>query len=93
MVSLRCKMAVEKKLALQNLYCLSIDLGKVEISEEISLEERDNLKENLLKVGLELIDDKKIVRIEKIKNVIIERIYSLDEFSKSIQQSLKRNYN
>lgn len=93
MVSLRCKMAVEKKLALQNLHCLSIDLGKVEISEEISLEERDNLKENLLKVGLELIDDKKIVRIEKIKNVIIERIYSLDEFSKSIQQSLKRNYN
>ena len=97
MVSLRCKMIVANKLVSQNLHCLSIELGKVEILEDISQVQRLILKEYLLKSGLELLDDKKSILIEKIKNVIINRIYSLDEFpeknySDYISQKLNLDY-
>lgn len=79
MVSLRCKMIVIeelKKLGLQNVI---VDLGMVEILENISPQQRLKLKENLKKSGLELLDDKKSILIEKIKNVIIEMIHYTDD--------------
>jgi AraC-like DNA-binding protein len=57
----------------------AVDLGIVEIRSEITLEQREMLKENLLKSGLELLDNKKTILIEKIKNVIVEMVHYLDE--------------
>jgi hypothetical protein len=48
-----------------------VDLGTVELLDDISVELRQILKENLLKTGLEILDDKKSILIEKIKNVVI----------------------
>lgn len=82
MVSLRCKMMVKEELKKLGLRYVVVDLGMVEILEDISEEQRELLKVNLLKSGLELLDDKKSILIEKIKNVITEMIYYSDELPK-----------
>ena len=71
MVSLRCKMIVKEELLKLGLHYIIVDLGVVEILEDISLKQRAELKKNLIRSGLELLDDKKSILIEKIKSVII----------------------
>jgi AraC-like DNA-binding protein len=68
-------MIVKEELNKLGLHYIIVDLGMVEILEDISNEQREQLKYNLLKSGLELLDDKKSILIEKIKNVIIEMIH------------------
>ncbi len=82
MVSLRCKMMVKEELKKLGLKFAVVDLGMVEILEDISPIQREQLKNNLLKSGLELLDDKKSILIEKIKNVITEMIHYTDEIPK-----------
>lgn len=82
MVSLRCKMMVKEELKKLGLKYVIIDLGSVEILEDITEEQRLELKKNLLRSGLELLDDKKSILIEKIKNVITEMIHYTDEIPK-----------
>ena len=78
MVSNRCKMAVKEELKKLQLHFIVVDLGEVEIMEDISVEQREQLKIALLNTGLELMDDKRAVLIEKIKNVIIEMVHHTD---------------
>lgn len=82
MVSLRCKLMVKEELEKLGLHHVVLDLGMVEILEDITSEQRVILKENLLKSGLELLDDKRSILIDKIKNVIIEMIHYSDELPK-----------
>jgi AraC-like DNA-binding protein len=82
MVSLRCKMMVKEELKKLGLRFVTVDLGVVEILEDITLKQRDQLRKNLLVSGLELLDDQKSILIEKIKNVITEMIHYSDEIPK-----------
>jgi AraC-like DNA-binding protein len=82
MVSLRCKMMVKEELKKLGLHYVIVDLGVVEILEDITEAQRILLKKNLLLSGLELLDDKRSILIEKIKNVIIEMIHYSDELPK-----------
>ncbi|MEX0719557.1 MAG: AraC family transcriptional regulator [Balneolaceae bacterium] len=79
MVSLRCKMLVKSELEKLGIYWISVELGTVEIREEIKGELLELFREALRKSGLELLDDKKNILIEKIKNTIIEMIHHSDE--------------
>ncbi len=79
MVSTRCKMAVKSALDKLGIHHVKVKLGEVEIMENISTEQRDQLKSNLLKSGLELMDDQKAILIEKIKTGIIEMIHLSNE--------------
>ena len=97
MVSLRCKMMVKEELKKLGLKYVIVDLGMVEILEDITNEQREALSKNLLKSGLELLDDKKAILIEKIKNVIIEMIHYTDEipdvnYSDYISEKLDYDY-
>jgi AraC-like DNA-binding protein len=97
MVSLRCKMVVKEELRNLGLEHVSLDLGMVELPGDISDEQRNQLKTNLSKSGLELLDDKKSILIEKIKNVIVEMIHYSDElpkvnFSDYISEKLNYDY-
>jgi YesN/AraC family two-component response regulator len=83
-----------KKLGLNNMI---VELGMIEIFENTTTEQRKQLKENLLKSGLELLDDKKSILIEKIKNVIIEMIHYSDglprvNYSDYISEKLGYDY-
>ena len=82
MVSQRCKMIVEEELKKLGLRFIIVDLGMVEIMEDITFSQHEQLKRNLLKSGLELLDDKKSILIEKIKNVITEMIHYSDDLPK-----------
>ena len=83
-----------KKLGLE--YAV-VDLGTVEILEDITPDKRAKLKESLLKIGLELLDDRKSILIEKIKQVVIELIHYSDElpkvnYSDHISEKLNLDY-
>lgn len=82
MVSLRCKLLVKSELDKLGFHNALIDLGVVELHESISEHELESLKTNLLKSGLELLDNKRSILVEKIKNVIIELIHYSDELPK-----------
>lgn len=82
MVSLRCKMIVQEELKKLGLHYIIVDLGMVEILEDITAEQTELLKEKLLKSGLELLDNKKSILIEKIKNVITEMVHYSGELPK-----------
>ena len=97
MISLRCKLIVEEELKKLDVPYLTVELGKIEFSENISLQQRNQLEENLSKWGLELLDDKKNILIEKIKNVVIEIVHYSDElpkmnYSDYISEKLGYNY-
>lgn len=68
-------MLVKEELKKMGLHFVKVDLGTIQILEDIPTEKRKQLKENLLKSGLELLDDKKQILIDKIKTVIIEMIH------------------
>ena len=97
MVSLRCKMLVKAELKRLGLQSIALDLGMVEILEDITKKQHDQLKKNLLRSGLELLDNKKSILIEQIKNVIIEMIHYSDDQPKKndseyISQKLDYDY-
>lgn len=97
MVSLRCKMMVQQELEKLGLKYVVVELGMVKILEDITLEQRELLKKNLLLSGLELLDDKKNILIERIKNVITEMIHYSDEiptvnYSEYISEKLEYDY-
>lgn len=83
MVSNRCKMMVRDELKKLGLHFMVVDLGEVEIMEDLSAEQRLQLQEALQESGLELMDDKKAILIEKIKNIIIEMVHHSDEVVKT----------
>ncbi len=76
-------MAVKEELKKLKLHFIVVDLGEVEIMEDITSKQREQLKEGLLASGLELIDDARSVLIEKIKGLIIEMVHHSDEIIKT----------
>lgn len=75
MVSLRCKLIVQQQLERIGIPYLSIDLGVVETENIIPSLQLDELRKSLQLVGLEILENKKSILIDKIKNVIIEMIH------------------
>ncbi len=88
---------VKVELEKLNISYMSIDLGVVEILEGLSVEKRKLLNENLMLSGLELLDDKKSILIERIRNVIINMIHHSDSlptlnYSEFISDKLGYDY-
>lgn len=98
MVSLRCKLVVKQEFENLGITYTFVDLGFADIPEEITDHQREQLKINLLRSGLELMDDKKSILIERIKNVVTEMIHYSDEipdvnYSDYISNKLNYDYN
>lgn len=97
MVSNRCKMLVKEELKNLNLHFILVDLGEVEIMEDLTPEKRQELSDALAESGLELMEDKKSIIIEKIKTVIINMVHHSDEllkvnFSDFLSEKLNYDY-
>jgi AraC-like DNA-binding protein len=95
MVSIRCKMIVKEELKNLGLHYVIVNLGEVDVLEDLTDKKRELLKAALLKSGLELMEDKKAMLIEKIKNIIVEMIHYEEELPKvnfSEYLSEKMNY-
>ena len=97
MVSLRCKLMVKLELEKLGIEYTSLELGMIEIKENIQKEQLQQLKQNLAVSGLELLEDKKSILIDRIKNVIIEMIHVSEEvpkvnYSEFISEKLGYDY-
>lgn len=97
MVCSRCKMIIKNELIRFGLHPISTELGEVEITEDLTKEDKDLLQKTLLPFGFEIIDDKKSRIIEKIKNVIVESVHYSEEknklkFSEHLSAALHQDY-
>jgi AraC-like DNA-binding protein len=97
MVSIRCKMLVKAELEKLSLRYTTVELGEVNLIDAITTKQREQLGISLKRSGLELMDDKKAVLIEKIKNVIVEMVHYAEEapltkFSSFLSEKLDYDY-
>ena len=79
MVSLRCKMMVKEELHKLGLDYASVGLGVVYIQHDITEGQREAIRNSLAEAGLELLDDKRNILVERIKNVIVEMIHHAED--------------
>jgi len=75
-------MVVRTALKDLGVHFVMLELGEVEIMERLTGQQRDSLKDTLEDAGLELIDDKRSILIEKIKNAIIDMVHHSEEMVK-----------
>lgn len=97
MVSNHCKIVVKEELKKFGLHFIFVDLGEVEVMENIAPEQREQLRLALLNIGFELMDNKRAVLVERIKNVIINMVHYPDEviktnFSDYLSEKLNHDY-
>lgn len=91
-------MLVKEELKKLGLHFIIVDLGEVDVMEDLSAEQLSELKTALLQSGLELMDDKKAVLLEKIKAAVIEMIYADNDemvkinFSDYLGKKLQQDY-
>jgi len=97
MVSPRCKKLVSHELKNLGYKDVKVELGVVDLPEVIPVEKRVILAESLHRSGLELMDNKKDILVERIKYLIIEMIHHSDEIPKTnysdfISEKLNQDY-
>ena len=97
MVSNRCKLTVKEELKKLGVHFILVDLGKVEIMENLTVDQRKQFKIALHNCGFELMDDIRAILIERIKNVIIEMVHHSNEiiktnFSSYLGEKLDHDY-
>lgn len=98
MVCNRCKMAVRAGFEKTGLIPVSVELGEVETREEPSTPQMEQLNNTLKGLGFELIDNKKVRTIEKIKNAIIRLVHDAGDDNKInlsayITSQVNKDYN
>ena len=97
MVSSRCVFVVRDELATIALFPARIELGEVEMGENLSFPQLDQLRIALKKSGFELLDDRKSILIQRIKNIIIKLVHYPEErlttrLSRHLSQQLNYDY-
>ncbi len=73
---------VKSELEKLHLPFITVDYGEVELQKDITAEQREKLRTALTMSGLELMDDKRAILIEKIKSVIVEMVHHEKEWPK-----------
>jgi AraC-like DNA-binding protein len=89
-------MLVKSELKRIGAHCIMLELGEAEIIGDLTANQLDSLNNGLKKTGLELMDDKRSILVEKIKTIIIELVHFTEEQIKtnlSDYLSEKLNYN
>lgn len=97
MVCLRCRMVVKSELEKLGITCMSVEPGKAETSDHITSNQLKSLRTALDKAGLELMNDRKDILVERIKTVILDLIndpeYALKvNFSTFLSKKLNLDY-
>jgi AraC-like DNA-binding protein len=97
MVCIRCKIVVKSELEKLGLHYTDVKIGEASIVENLNAEQLEKLDIALKKTGLELMDDKRSILVEKIKACIIELVHYTDaqikiNLSNYISESLNYDY-
>ena len=75
MVCIRCKMAVQSVLETLKIPYKSIELGQVELVDDLNAYQQQQLNTALKHYHLELMEDKKKILTERIKTLIIQLLH------------------
>jgi AraC family transcriptional regulator len=97
MVCDRCKWVVKTELEKLGHQVMVVNLGEVELKDEISDEQRDTIEGKLQEFGFELMNDKSSVLIEQIKTQIIQLVKDTETLEKQnlseyLSKTLHRDY-
>ena len=97
MVCIRCQMVVKAELDKLGILYRYVHIGEADIFESLTREKLNQLDCELRKSGLQLMDDKKSILVEKIKNTIIELVHYTDDqikvnFSDYLSEKLNYDY-
>jgi AraC-like DNA-binding protein len=92
-----CKVVVKAALEELDISAIKVELGEIETKADVSDEEKKKLNTKIKKVGLELLEKKQGILIEKIRKVMIDYVYKSDEkpnvkFSVLLSKELNHNY-
>ncbi len=88
MVCGRCILVVESELVKLGLHPEKVDLGYVQLKEDVPDEHTKSLLENRLRdLGFELLDDSKMLMIERMKNIIIQKIHHTESLEMKVNWS------
>lgn len=92
-----CKIVVRDALEQLDISSVKVELGEIETKEDISDDEKRELNSKIKKAGLELLEKKQGVLIEKIRKIIINYVYKSDEkprvkFSVLLSKELNHSY-
>lgn len=98
MVCSRCKMVVKSEFEKLGLQTISVELGEVELQNEMTESQKEVLLQNLHSLGFDLIDEKKSKTIEKIKTLIIDLVHHKNNELKTnlsdyLAENLNQDYN
>ncbi len=93
-----CKIVVKKALTELDISPVKVELGEIETKQDLTIEEKKELNNKIKSAGLELLEKKQGVLIEKIRKVIYNYVYKSDEkpnikFSVLLSEELNHNYN
>lgn len=93
-----CKIVVKEALKDLDISPVKVELGEIETKDALSDEEKKLLNKKIKTAGLELLEKKQGVLIEKIRKVVFDYVYKSDEkpnvkFSVLLSEELKHNYN
>jgi AraC-like DNA-binding protein len=91
-------MVVESEFEKLGLQTISVELGEVELQDEINDSQKEVLLKNLQTLGFDLLDDKKTKTIEKIKNLIVDLVHHKNNelkinLSDYLVENLHQDYN
>ena len=90
-----CKAVVRVALEELDILPVNIELGEIEPREDITDEDKVKLNRKIKTVGLELLEKKSGVLIEKIRKEIVNYVYNSDvkpDIKLSVLLSKKLNY-
>lgn len=97
MVSSRCVSSITSILVDMGIPVNSIELGTIDLQNNLSLIQELDFKNKIKSLGFELIEDNKLILSEKIKLIIIDMIHFSEEtikinFSVYLSDKMKHNY-
>ncbi|QBZ98320.1 helix-turn-helix domain-containing protein [Flavobacterium sangjuense] len=97
MVCSRCKMVVKSVFENIGIIPISVELGEVEVKNDIAEHQKKELIKQLRSIGFDLIDDKKSKVIDKIKTLIIDLVQNKSNNLKTnlsdyLSQELHQDY-
>lgn len=98
MVCARCKMVVKSEFEKLGLQTISVELGEVELQDDLNDSQKQLLLKNLQTLGFDLLDDKKTKTIEKIKNLIVDLVHHKNNelkinLSDYLVENINQDYN
>ena len=94
MVCNRCIMVVQQEFEKAGIKPLLVNMGEVQLSKELTEKQFENINNRLTDLGFEILNSQKQKLIEKVKNVLIEKVQSGEmEEHFSISDYLSRKLN